>query len=217
MNSGSTQLRIWCVGLAVTGLAVVISYFWIDRPVANFVHAQIADKSIFIWMQRFPEALPCFSAVILVWAGVWVLLGRALSRCQSVLLLCALSYVTSAAVNNQLKFAFGRMWPETWVNNNPSLIHDGAYGFAPFHGGPGFASFPSGHATAICSVMAALWLCLPRWRAVYAVCVAAVVIGLLGADYHFVSDILAGAFVGWSAGWTTVTIWRGRNHAALSQ
>ena len=29
-----------------------------------------------------------------------------------------------------MKYAFGRLWPETWVDNNPSWIHDGAYGFS---------------------------------------------------------------------------------------
>jgi hypothetical protein len=32
------------------------------------------------------------------------------------------------------------------------------------------------------------------------------VVGLIGADYHFVSDIVAGGFLGASAGWMTVLI-----------
>jgi membrane-associated phospholipid phosphatase len=124
------------------------------------------------------------------------------------MVICGLSFIAAGALNNQLKFAFGRMWPETWVNNNPSLIQNGAYGFSPFHGGPGFASFPSGHTAAICSVMAVLWLCYARWRALFALLVGVVAIGLLGADYHFVSDILAGGFVGWATGWIAVEMAR---------
>ena len=52
---------------------------------------------------------------------------------------------------------FGRTWPETWTHNNPSLIHDGAYGFNWFHGGPGYELFPSGHMAAICAVISVLW------------------------------------------------------------
>jgi membrane-associated phospholipid phosphatase len=117
--------------------------------------------------------------------------------------------VVAEAVKNQLKFAFGRTWPETWVRNNRSFIRDDVFGFFPFHGGPGYASFPSGHMTAICSVMAGMWICYPRYRLVYALCVAAVAVGLVGADFHFVSDVIAGAFLGALIGWLIVTAWEG--------
>ena len=198
----------WCLCLALTLLGVVTAYYWIDRPVAYFVHANIVWRSAFIWMQRLPEALPIFSVIALVGAGLWTLIGRALSRCQSVMVLCGLSFIATGALNYQLKFAFGRMWPETYVNNNPSLIQIGAYGFSPFHGGSGFASFPSGHAAAIFSVMTVLWLSYPRWRALFALLEGVVAVGLLGGDYHFVSDILAGGFVGWTTGWIAVDMAR---------
>jgi membrane-associated phospholipid phosphatase len=35
----------------------------------------------------------------------------------------------------------------------------------------------------------------------YAAAVAAVTIGLVGADYHFLSDIIAGGFIGTTIGW----------------
>jgi hypothetical protein len=38
-------------------------------------------------------------------------------------------------------------------------------------------------------------------------CVVAVAIGLIGADYHFLSDCIAGAFLGVSTGWFTVAAW----------
>ena len=161
-------------------------------------------------MQRLPEIFPVLSSIALVGAGLLTLAGRPLAGWKSVTLLCSLSYIAAAAVNSQLKYAFGRTWPETWFNNNPSLIRDGAFGFNPFHGGPGYASFPSGHTTAICSVMAVLWLCYPRGWPVYSLCIAVVVVGLLGADFHFFSDILAGGFLGASAGWITLTLWRAK-------
>lgn len=49
--------------------------------------------------------------------------------------------------------------------------------------------------------MAVLWAYYPRWRALFAAIVAVVAVGLIGADYHFLSDIIAGGFVGVSAGW----------------
>ena len=120
---------------------------------------------------------------------------------------CWAEAVVASAIKNQLKIAFGRTWPETWVRNNPSLIHDGAYGFHPFTTGPGYESFPSGHTTAVVAVMSVLWICYPRLRILYAAIGAAVVIGLIGANFHFLSDCIAGAFIGASTGWITVALW----------
>ena len=107
---------------------------------------------------------------------------------------------------NQLKYDFGRTWPETWINNNPSLISNGAYGFNFFHGGPGYSSFPSGHMTVICAVTSVLWIYYPKLRVLYALVVAAIALGLLGADYHFVSDIIAGVLLGTVTGWLAVAV-----------
>jgi membrane-associated phospholipid phosphatase len=86
------------------------------------------------------------------------------------------------------------------VQDNPSLIRNGVYNFNPFHSGPGFAAFPSGHMVAITAIMSAFWFLYPRLRWVCAICVATVFIGQVGANYHFVSDLIAGGFVGFSVG-----------------
>jgi membrane-associated phospholipid phosphatase len=96
------------------------------------------------------------------------------------------------------------------VQNNPSFIHDGAYGFNLFHGGLGYASFPSGHMAATCAVVSVLWIMVPKWRPFYALIVLAVAAGLVGANYHFLSDVIAGGFVGASTGWMTVALWQAR-------
>jgi membrane-associated phospholipid phosphatase len=40
-----------------------------------------------------------------------------------------------------------------------------------------------------------------------AMVIAAVVIGLIGANFHFLSDCIAGAFLGASTGWIVVMLW----------
>jgi membrane-associated phospholipid phosphatase len=59
----------------------------------------------------------------------------------------------------------------------------------------------------ICTVMTVLWICYPRFRPLYALCMAAVAVGLVGANFHFLSDVIAGAFLGISAGWLGVSLW----------
>jgi membrane-associated phospholipid phosphatase len=202
------RLTFFLSSLFLAVVAIVISYEWIDRPVAFFMAAHAAHKSAFDLMQRLPEAFPVLTAVIFVVAGLWTVVGRPLPCFLKTLLLSSIAYVAAEAVNRPLKIAFGRTWPDTWTHNNPSLVHDHVYGFQPFHGGPGFLSFPSGHTVAICSVVAVFWQCYPRYRPLYALAVAVVIAGLIGADYHFVSDMIAGGFVGASTGWIAVLMWR---------
>jgi len=54
---------------------------------------------------------------------------------------------------------------------------------------------------------------LPRYRPLWAAIVASVAIGLIGANYHFVSDVIAGAFVGISTGSAVVLLWNARSPA----
>ena len=55
--------------------------------------------------------------------------------------------------------------------------------------------------------MSVFWICCPRLRPICALVVTAVAVGLLGADFHFLSDIIAGGFLGASIGWITVLLW----------
>ncbi len=80
---------------------------------------------------------------------------------------------------------FGRTWPETWIDNNPSFIRDGAYGFHWFHGGGGYKSFPSGHMAATCAVLAVLWICYPRFKPLYLLAGLAVAAGLDRRQFPF--------------------------------
>jgi membrane-associated phospholipid phosphatase len=197
----------WSIWLAVTVAAVAVSYAWLDRPIALFAHEQLAPFDVFAKLTHIPEFTTPLVLIAFVVLGLWGMGGQGLTRLQTVLILSAAGLAVAAAVKDQLKFAFGRTWPETWVRSNPSFIHDGVFGFFPFHGGPGYASFPSGHTTAICAVMSVLWICYPRYRVLYGLSIAAVAVGLVGANFHFLSDVIAGAFLGCSIGWLSVSIW----------
>ena len=207
-----SRTAIWALSFVVAAALVVISYEWLDRPAAFFVHAEFHGMAAFPWLTRIPEWLLTLSVVAFLVIGVRILAGRSYSKFEAVVLLSGISLAVSVAIKDQLKFAFGRTWPETWIDHNPSLIDSGAYGFNPFHGGQGYASFPSGHTTVVCAAMSVYWICYPRLRPLYALVVAAVVVGLLGADFHFLSDIIAGGFLGASTGWMTVLFWETGRH-----
>jgi membrane-associated phospholipid phosphatase len=119
-----------------------------------------------------------------------------LRRWERVVVAACVSLVLADQFRETLAYAFGRYWPETWVHGNPSLIRDGAYGFHPFHCPSGCGSFPSGHTARTVAVAAVVWIAYPRWRWACGLASVAVATGLLGMDYHFVGDVIAGGFVG---------------------
>jgi len=205
-----TALHRWLIALLLTALAVVVCYLWVDRPLALLAHAHNAQREAFASLTHLPDLLNPLSVIAFVFFGLWALSGRPMAKAVTAGALASISLIVAEATKMQLKFAFGRYWPDTWVQNNPSFIRDGAYGFNPFHGGPGYASFPSGHTAVTCAVISVVWIMFPKLRLPGALIVLAVAVGLIGANYHFLSDVIAGGFVGTSSGWMTVAIWRAR-------
>ena len=124
-------LRNWSLGFLGTVIAVAVSYVWLDRPIAYLAHDELQGFHLFQKLTLIPEALTPLAVVAFVALGLRGLSGRKLSRFQSVMLLSGLSLAVAVVVKDQLKFAFGRPWPETWSHNNLSFIHDNAYGFHP--------------------------------------------------------------------------------------
>ena len=141
-----------------------------------------------------------------IFFGLQTLSGRSLRKYQATAFLASNAVIIAEGIKDQLKFLFGRTWPETWVENNPSFIHDNAYGFNFMHGGSGYQSFPSGHMAAACAVIAILWIWHPQFRWIYTVAALVVGVGLVVANYHFLSDVFAGAYVGISTGWMVAAI-----------
>lgn len=163
---------------------------------ALFSHDRLRHYAIFGQITTIAEYLPPIAIAVVFVFGLWRLAGRELNHLFEAMLLTSVSLIAARATKDQLKFAFGRTWPETWTNNNPSLIRDGAFGFHPFHGGAGFGLFPSGHTLGICAVVTVLWFYYPRFAPIYVALILTISIGLIGANYHFLSDIIAGGFIG---------------------
>jgi membrane-associated phospholipid phosphatase len=201
---------LWLAGLAATSVMVAIAFQWLDRPIALFAHSQAGRSHHGIWvgLTHIPDPLIPLAVIAFVVLGLRALLGKAMSRHRAAALVGSVSVIVAETTKDQLKFIFGRTWPETWTHNNPSFIHDGVYGFHFLHGGEAYDSFPSGHMTATCAVISVIWLWYPHLRWLCAIAALAVAAGLVGANYHFLSDVIGGAFVGMSVGWMTTAIWK---------
>ncbi|HTM75256.1 MAG TPA: phosphatase PAP2 family protein [Pseudolabrys sp.] len=205
-------LRKWVLTLTATSAATVFAYEWLDRPVAFFFHKTVARPETFARLTYAPDPMVPLAVIVFVILGLINLSGRALSRLQNCALLCSLGVIVAELTKIHLKLAFGRTWPDTFRDNNPSFLRDGVYGFNSFHGGHAYASFPSGHTAVTCAVTSVLWIYYPRWRWLYVLAVLAVAVGLVGANYHFVSDVIAGGFVGVSTGWMLTSLWKAHEY-----
>lgn len=189
--------------LALAVLAAIpLSMAFADRPVAFFMFQLMHEsRAPFVLLTRLVDVVEVAASLLLFWSlwtwargGVFTARGRIALR-------AALAVFVAIGAKDMLKIAFGRTWPETFTGGNPSFIRDAAYGFAPFHGGQGWASFPSGHDMVIFAAAGCLWVLLPRLRMLCLLAAGLVSVGLLVADFHWLSDILAGGLFGWIVGW----------------
>jgi len=207
MSRDLGPLRIWSLGFLGTVLSVTVSYLWLDRPISHLAHEVLQQFRLFEKLASIPDVVTPLAVVAVLVLTLDRSRGGKLSRLQSVLLLASISLALAVVAKDELKFAFGRTWPETWIGTNPSFIRDGVFGFFPFHGGRGYRSFPSGHTSVTFAVMTVFWICYPKFRLLYALMMGAMAIGLVGANFHFLSDVIAGAFLGVSIGWISVALW----------
>ncbi|MBA3883531.1 MAG: phosphatase PAP2 family protein [Chthoniobacterales bacterium] len=196
MNKYGKLLRRSLTGLLVCLAAVLVCYLWIDRPVAFFAYRHhLNEVRIFRWLTYPPPQVQTWSPLILTVIAIRRARGP-LAHWRKVLLVACVSLIVTDQFRVCLGDICGRYWPETWFHGNPSLIGNGTYGFHPFQDDDEVGSFPSGHATRILSFVTVWWLTTPRSRHIGAVISIPMLMSLVLMDYHFVGDVIAGAFVG---------------------
>jgi len=182
--------------LAVAAILVVVCYFFVDRPVAFYVHNhQLAQYRVLKWLTYPPPWVQTWSPLALA----LLVLRRAwgpFSKCEKALFVSLISVIVADQFRYSLGDLFGRYWPETWTHDNPSLIGNGTYGFHPFQHGDDIGSFPSGHAARILGFTWVWWLAMPRLRPLLALVCAPMLASLVLMNYHFVGDVVAGSVLG---------------------
>ncbi len=118
-------------------------------------------------------------------------------------LMMSVATLAGTAAKDELKFLFGRPWPSTW------LLY-GQYSWHPLANGSLYGSFPSGHTTYIAAPLFVLYILAPQYRLVAGSVIAIVMLGLVGAGYHFVSDTIGGLLTGLACAAGTIVMMRGR-------
>jgi membrane-associated phospholipid phosphatase len=193
-------LRTWLISLAATVAFVMVSVRWFDRPIALFLYRTVKGHHAPAALAARIFSIPLLATVVFVACGLAVIIGRRLSKVEATIAICTVGALASTVIKDQLKFVFGRTWPY--------LLRDDVYGFNFFQSGKSFESFPSGHAAIASVVLTVLWILFPNQRFLCATAMVAVDIGLVALNLHFLSDVVAGSFVGISTGVFTVALWR---------
>jgi membrane-associated phospholipid phosphatase len=185
---------------AILIVMLTLCYFFLDRQLAPVLHSYTRGVPFFVWLTYIASPLTPLASILAAFIGGRALVRGYLTQRESAFLRASCAILIAGVLTNELKDVFGRTWPETWVNNNPSYFGNGTYGFFPFHGGQGWRAFPSGHTAVIAAAAGSAWCLWPKHRWIGVPLAVAVAIGLLGADYHWLSDILGGAIVGATTG-----------------
>jgi len=194
------------IGLAVTATLVTVTYFFIDLPVSFFVRDYGLNHYRFLtWLTRPPEAFVTLSPFVLLagllrrWFAPW-------TRPEKAAVAAAMSTLFTALAVLLLKMTFGRACPDLAAAAGFSIAGGGIYGFYPFNVGAAYWAFPSGHTACTCSVTSVARAAFPNWRLWLWSVAGIVMAALIALDYHFVGDVLAGAFVGWAVGGTVARL-----------
>jgi membrane-associated phospholipid phosphatase len=193
-------LKAWVAAFLATAAIVFVSVQWFDRPIALFFYSTGERHRIPIETADRIFSLPSIAAAVFVICGVCAITGRRLSRVEAIIAICTIGVLVTTVLKDQLKFVFGRTWPY--------LLRDDVYSFNFLRPGRLFESFPSGHAAVAAVVLTVLWILIPNKRILYAIAIVAIDVGLVVLNLHFLSDVVAGSFVGISVGIFTVALWR---------
>ncbi|VVE31863.1 phosphatase PAP2 family protein [Pandoraea anhela] len=200
------RTALWsALGCLLLALAAIP---WIDRPVVDFAHAHTQGTP---WIQHLAELpAPLF---VLAWPafliiGAVLFWRRKLPSWAVSLWLAAGAIGVSSLAKQALKYVFGRSWPATWINDNPSYLRDGVFEFKFFANDYAYASFPSGHLTVMLAFTSVLALRHRALRVPCAIAIALTAFGQIASAYHWTSDALAGAALGITVGTLFVAAWQ---------
>lgn len=182
------------MGFPLIVLAVLVSYRFLDARIALSAKQLLnSADSLQAITTDIPDILflLVFFGSGLLWANYLLHKRRGISNIQTSFSLLAGSAVPLAYfLKWLLKYVFGRTNTRSWLANQA------CDGFHWFHGGENYSSFPSGHMAVFTAFFAAVWLLYPRYRCISSGGLLLLAVALLATGYHFLSDVIAGAYLG---------------------
>ena len=174
-------------------LFTVVSIQYLDTGIAaRVMHLLMSSRTLHKITRHIPDILPHLVGVgtILMWI---IYIRRSRVKKDDIksrfLRLAATSLPAAYIFKTFFKFMFGRTNPRTWLIKREPL---GFHWFNETLGG----SFPSGHMTVFTAFGVAVMIYFPQYRWLVIILLILLGIALIGTDYHFLSDVIAGTYLG---------------------
>jgi membrane-associated phospholipid phosphatase len=187
-------MAIMIISFILTALITILSIWFYDKWLAIYISNLLFTGST--W-HKYTDDIPDFLFLTVCITTVFAyIIYRARSRKgiynRETIFFQLIMYSVPAtyAVKFILKYVFGRTNTREW------LLKPDLYGFHWFQGSGSYAGFPSGHMAVFTALTASLWRFYPRYRVIYALFLLTLAVALIATNYHFLSDVVAGAYLG---------------------
>jgi membrane-associated phospholipid phosphatase len=191
MNRYPVWVRAWLLALAVCAGAVALSFAKLDVPVARHFWQLGWHPSGLSTALGAAVILALESAVLLTLLLARLFRGH-LSRLAEALGVACLASICAYGINDQvLKLLFA-------VPDPVQVLQGARHTFFATDFGAG--SFPSGHMVLAGSFAGVFMRLYRRSTGPFAALLLLAAVLLIVGDWHFISDVIAGAFIGLSGG-----------------
>ena len=190
---------MWLLSLLMCTLVVALAFAYFDVPIARRFEGALASAESLATGFASVVLLGVEAAVALALVVIRITRGHLSPFREATALACLTSICAYAINDNMLKLFFG-------VPNPAAVLHGTQHAFNLLSGSSS-SSFPSGHMVLACA-FASVFMRLYRTSILplsTLLLIAAVL--LIAGDWHFISDVIAGAFVGSSAGLLAGEVW----------
>ena len=190
----NVKLKNNVVILLLVAMMTIISYFYLDTGIALIVYRLINSSNFLIRAtSNIPDLLLQIVIAITVscWAGYFFLRHRGMhNRHTRFLQACGTAVPIAFVAKTIFQYLFGRSDPYAWIFDHELPR------FYWFRADAGYGCFPSGHMTVFTALLMTLWHFYPRYHSIFLGLLFLLAVALIGTDYHFLSDVIAGAYLG---------------------
>ena len=189
------NLKRISIGFLLVVMLVICSYCFLDARTALFLNRLWTSHArLSIFSANIPDFL--FAIVCLItgvaWTAYYYLTSKGIYNTHTRFFqLIAITIPLTFFLKSALKHAVGRINTRFW------LRHPGFKEFRWLHGVGNYTSFPSGHVAVFMALAVALWRFYPRYQSTYFGVLSLLALALVLTNYHFISDVIAGAYLGY--------------------
>jgi membrane-associated phospholipid phosphatase len=178
-------------------LSIVFCHYYLDARIAWFLNKQLNARTQLLGpMDQLTHIagylfLMVCAIALAGWAVYLYLRHTGIENShRHFFLLISVALPVAFLLKSFLQDVFGAPSPRQW------LRYPDKWGFHWFAGAGYLNAFPSGHMTVLTPLIIALWRFYPRYRKISVALWLALAGGLIATNSHFLSDVIAGAYIG---------------------